>query len=687
MTLFRRGHSRARSLAAAVAAMAAAFALPLAASPAAYAAHAVTASLSSGNWTEAALPSGNYVGDGQNGNAISPVSCAPNSDFCLAVVSNPSVAGPNGLIGQSDVVSTDGGQTWTAYTGLPSSSIWVTSASCVDTSTCWVAGPGPQDQPEVAQSVDGGQTWTLQTPADWASATGSWWPNAIDCVTATTCWLAGATANSTQNPVVAETTDGTDWTTFTNLPTITQYDPNGTYLLNAISCTSALDCVAGGGLNEGDGVAQVISTTDGGVTWTLSADPTLTGVQQIFGLSCLPGSNGLPQCAAAADSLQAAGPVVIFSADGGATWSGMETYDNTGWMSSISCADAAHCWAAGAGTSVALAGTADGGNSWSATTSDTTNEYGTVSCASVSLCVASTDNALWQTSDGGGLGSAGRSASLSRSPAGPLANNPPTRQLPHVSGATVSARSGHPVKVTGQYRGTNPATHASVTIKTPNGKTASATASFGLNQYYSVVLPKLAAGVTTVRFAAGNAPTRTVKVHGYPAAAPRVTGLSSHAGPARGGATLTVTGTNFRHVTAVLFGTARATAVRVISSSKLTVRIPKSTGASYVTVVTKSGGPSALTGRSAFNFLPAPVLKKLLPRSGRPAGGRVVTIWGSGFGYVKAVYFGGNRASRLRIVSAREIKVTTPRGRGKVRVKVVTAGGQTASAPSDIYSY
>jgi hypothetical protein len=54
----------------------------------------------------------------------------------------------------------------------------------------------------------------------------------------------------------------------------------------------------------------------------------------------------------------------------------------------------------------ALAGTSDGGSSWSTVTSDTTNELGSVSCLSVSTCVAVTDNGVWVTSDDGGLTSA-----------------------------------------------------------------------------------------------------------------------------------------------------------------------------------------------------------------------------------------------------------------------------------------
>ena len=364
------------------------------------------AALSGTGWSAATLPP-NF--DLVNAAPLSPVSCVHGTRFCVVVAGNDAVLGVNGLIGQGDLVTTDGGAHWTGYTGLPSASMTVTGISCPSIKICWVSGPGPSDQPEVANSADGGKTWTLTTPADWASAAYSWWPNSIDCVSTTTCWLAGQTANSTQNPEVAETSDGGGtWTTFSNLPA-TPPDANGdTYALNGISCTSARACVAVGGVNGGPGPAAVISTTNGGVTWSLSSAPALDDVQEFFSVSCLPGPTALlhTRCHAAGSALEAAGPVELMSGDGGANWGDVQSFDVTGWLNSISCADAIHCWAAGSGTSVALVGTTNGGASWSTVTSDTANEDGSVSCATASFCVATTDGALWVTSTDGGLGAA-----------------------------------------------------------------------------------------------------------------------------------------------------------------------------------------------------------------------------------------------------------------------------------------
>ncbi len=361
------------------------------------------AALSGSNWSAATLPASF---DLVNAAPLSPVACVAATKYCVVVAGNDAVTGPNNLIGQGDLVTTDGGAQWKGYTDLPSASMIVTAISCPTVKVCWASGPGSSDQPEVARTANGGKTWKLATPADWASASYTWWPNSIDCVSASTCWLVGEGANNIQTPAVADTTNGgATWTTFTNLPAVTP-DANGdTYALNGISCTSALSCVAVGGVNGGPGPAAVITTTDGGTTWSLSTDPALASVQEFFSVSCVPGPSvsSTPVCHAAGAALQAAGPVQLTSQNGGASWSGLQTFDSTGWLDSISCVSTQDCWAAGAGTSVALVGTSNGGTSWSSVTSDTTNEEGSVSCATARFCVATTDGAVWVTHDDGGL--------------------------------------------------------------------------------------------------------------------------------------------------------------------------------------------------------------------------------------------------------------------------------------------
>jgi hypothetical protein len=92
-----------------------------------------------------------------------------------------------------------------------------------------------------------------------------------------------------------------------------------------------------------------------------------------------------------------------------------------------------------------------------------------------------------------------------------------------------------------------------------------------------------------------------------PAAAatkPAVTKVSPMTGRTAGGAKVTVSGTGFRHVTQVLFGTTPVRSVKVDSSTKLTVRSPKHpAGSVNVRVQTKSG-TSSKTSKDRYAFAP-----------------------------------------------------------------------------------
>jgi hypothetical protein len=630
------------------------------------------ASLSGTSWVPQTLPAGYVVGPGP---IETVVSCVRNTKFCVVITEDTAVNGPGSQpeAGQAALVTTNAGASWTGYTGPWASLLDVTSISCVSTSVCWAAGTGKSGGGEVIESTDGGQTWTEKSPAFLADSGGTRTPNAIDCVSATTCWLAGVSQATSQSPEVDETTNGgATWTAFTNLPAITKYDPNGTYTLSGISCTSALTCVVVGGLDYADGKAQVIATTDGGATWSLSADPTLAGLQQLASVSCLPVTGALPTCHAAGDTGAASGPAEITSTDGGTTWHGVRTDDTSGWLDSISCADVQHCWAAGDATAQALLGTGDGGSSWTEVTSDASNEWGQVSCGTVSFCVAATDSGLWVTTSGGGLAAGGQ---------------PVTTALPRVSAPTVYARTGTNATITEAYESTGVPGTAAVTVASPAGQQTSSTVPVGPNNFYSDTVSDVPAGTSTVTFTAGSLAPVIVRLIGHTGQAPSVSGLSAHAGTARGGSTLTISGTNFTAVSSVYVGTSKASKVTRLSATRLRVRTPAGAGAGFVRVFTRNGGESALTGKAVYNFLPVPAVSKLSPASGRAAGGTTVTITGAGFGYVTAVYFGSHKGTHLRVLSPEQITVVAPAGSGTVNVRVHTAGGVSPLTAKDRYKY
>jgi len=361
------------------------------------------AALSGSDWTARTLPTGYFI---NYQTPWAPVSCVSGTQFCMTIANDTANVFNGNHIGEGVLVTTDAGQTWTGYKSLPSAFFRALSISCVSASVCWAAGQDIYGEPQVAVSADGGKTWTDKTPAAWANAT--WWVSSIDCVSARTCWLAG-TDNPTgqlQEPVVIRTTNGGDgWKFLTNLPTFKTNNPYGTYGLNGISCPSARLCVAVGDRLVAGGTGSVITTRNGGITWSRTALPR---VSTLYSVSCVPAGRTATCFTAGGITTGAAGnrAVILMSRNGGRTWKSKQTfgYGANFPTNSLSCASATHCWAAWAGTTNALSGTADAGATWSAaTTTDAVLEYGSVSCLSVTVCVATTDNGLWVTTDDGGL--------------------------------------------------------------------------------------------------------------------------------------------------------------------------------------------------------------------------------------------------------------------------------------------
>ncbi len=81
--------------------------------------------------------------------------------------------------------------------------------------------------------------------------------------------------------------------------------------------------------------------------------------------------------------------------------------------------------------------------------------------------------------------------------------------------------------------------------------------------------------------------------------------------------------------------------------------------------------------------VPAPAVTSVKPASGSARGGTKVTIHGKNFTGTTAVHFGKKLGTRLKVVSATEITVTSPAGSGTVHVTVTATGG-TSSATSAV---
>lgn len=175
---------------------------------------------------------------------------------------------------------------------------------------------------------------------------------------------------------------------------------------------------------------------------------------------------------------------------------------------------------------------------------------------------------------------------------------------------------------------------------------------------------------------------------------PTVTGVSPNTGPAAGGTSVTITGTNFTDgggawaASAVNFGGVAATSVVVVNATTITCVSPAGSGVVDVTVVTP-GGTSATSGSDKFTYGSAPTVSSVSPNIGPSAGGQSVTIDGQFFTGTTSVHFGANAATSVVVISDFTITCNSPAGvnRTTVDVTVTNASGTSATNSNDLYEY
>jgi alpha-tubulin suppressor-like RCC1 family protein len=165
---------------------------------------------------------------------------------------------------------------------------------------------------------------------------------------------------------------------------------------------------------------------------------------------------------------------------------------------------------------------------------------------------------------------------------------------------------------------------------------------------------------------------------------PTVIKVEPNSGPAAGGTSVTITGTNLTGATAVKFGSTNATSFTVNSATSITAGSPAGTGTVDVTVTTPEG--TSATG-TADQFTYGPTVTRVEPNTGPASGGTPVTITGTGFTGTTAVKFGATGATSFTVNSPTAIKAVSPAGSGTVDVTVTTSEGTTLTSPADQFSY
>jgi hypothetical protein len=195
----------------------------------------------------------------------------------------------------------------------------------------------------------------------------------------------------------------------------------------------------------------------------------------------------------------------------------------------------------------------------------------------------------------------------------------------------------------------------------------------------------------TVSTPAGTSPTSPADQYSYTAAPslPAVTGISPSSGPTGGGTTVTLSGSGFTGATAVVFGTANATAFTVSSDTSLTATAPPQAAGTVDITVTTAAGISSTTSADRYTFTAtAPAVTAITPTSGPTSGGTVVTVSGSNFNGATAVKFGMVAATSFTVLSATQITAVAPaQAAGTVDVTVTTPYGTSATSGADRFTY
>lgn len=167
---------------------------------------------------------------------------------------------------------------------------------------------------------------------------------------------------------------------------------------------------------------------------------------------------------------------------------------------------------------------------------------------------------------------------------------------------------------------------------------------------------------------------------------PHITSISPDHGPATGGTTVDIFGSEFANGgTSVTFGATSASSVSWIDSTHIQAVSPAGDSGTVDITATTATGTSDNTSSDDFTY--NPVLSSVVPNNGPAAGGQSVTINGAGLNAATSVSFGGTAASAFNVVDAATITATTPaHAGGTVNLTVTTSGG-TSNAISYTFQF
>jgi hypothetical protein len=216
------------------------------------------------------------------------------------------------------------------------------------------------------------------------------------------------------------------------------------------------------------------------------------------------------------------------------------------------------------------------------------------------------------------------------------------------------------------------------------------TTGFVNNDRYAIAI--LARGpVRTYGTAIGNLLTQTAKRllpgGSFPTPTPRLVHMSHRTGPIAGKQSVRLRGHDFTGATVVRFGSVRATGLKVLSSTSLTVVTPAhAAGTVSVRIVTDHGTSSV---NAHYTYVKPPTLTGADPAAGPLTGGTKVTVTGTDLTGVTSVWFGSRKAASFKQGTPGALTAVAPRvtQEGAVQLKVQTLYGITPLTGAARFTY
>src|SRR5690349_8444609 len=167
---------------------------------------------------------------------------------------------------------------------------------------------------------------------------------------------------------------------------------------------------------------------------------------------------------------------------------------------------------------------------------------------------------------------------------------------------------------------------------------------------------------------------------------PVITSVSPTGGPAFGGGTLTINGTDLEGALTVMMTAMLCDPVVVVSPTQVTCTIPMNVlGGTVPVMLLSPNGPATLL--DAYTYGPAPTITSVLPIAGSVAGGDTMTINGSNLTRTSSITVAGVACAPVVITSATQVTCTIPEALASGTVDVVLTAATGSATAASAYTY